>query len=325
MSNRINNEDDSPFHPGERTVHARAGVAEKVGEMGRKMLRDHLIQQHMDFYPLLPWLLIGVVDSTGHPWASVLTGRPGFVRALDPRRLWIGGLPAAGDPIAPALSNGARVGVLGLELHTRRRNRLNGRVVEVASDGFVVAVEQSFGNCPKYIQARELSPRTEDRLPPSAVVAPSLDEAASAVIVRADTLFIASTFDEDRSDKRQGGDVSHRGGPAGFVSIEAENRIVFPDYVGNNAFQTLGNITMNPRVGILFIDFDDGTILQLTGRAEIVWDGPAVAAVLGAQRLVRVTIERVVRRPCAFPLTATFLNWSPTLPVRQPLLESSVK
>jgi predicted pyridoxine 5'-phosphate oxidase superfamily flavin-nucleotide-binding protein len=306
------NQDDSPFHEGERAVQARAGVADKVGEMGRRMLRDHLIQQHIDFYPLLPLIFLGLVDREGRPWASVLTGQPGFVRALDPTHLRIGALPAVDDPIGSALGIDAQLGVLGIELHTRRRNRLNGRVVDRDSEGFVVAVDQSFGNCPKYIQARALHPKQHPVRP--AVVSRVLDLAAAMLIRRADTLFIASAYQGNSTDRRLGSDVSHRGGRPGFVQVESESRLIFPDYVGNNAFQTLGNITMNPRVGLLFLDFDTGTILQLSGRAEIIWDRAAIGAVTGAERLVRATIEQIACRPGALPFKDTFLGWSPTLP-----------
>jgi predicted pyridoxine 5'-phosphate oxidase superfamily flavin-nucleotide-binding protein len=304
---------DSPYHPGERLVHARVGLSEKVTEMGRKMLRDHLIQQHMDFFPLLPLILIGAPDSEGRPWASALFGQPGFVHALNPKRLRIDALPAPDDPIHAAITTGARLGILGIELHTRRRNRLNGRVLEVQADGLVVGVQQSYGNCPKYIQTRALRWRpVGERHPP--VVASTLDNAARQMISGADTFFIASVFGDDPTDRRLGADVSHRGGATGFVRFETENRFVFPDYVGNNAFQTLGNIAMDPRVGLLFLDFEAGMLLQVTGRAEIIWEGPAVQAVRGAQRLVAVTVEGMVRRPGALPLDATFLEWSPTLP-----------
>jgi predicted pyridoxine 5'-phosphate oxidase superfamily flavin-nucleotide-binding protein len=307
-------DDDSPFHEGERLVHRRVGVTDKVGEMGRKMLRDHLIQQHIDFYPLLPLILIGAPDPEGRPWASALFGEPGFVRALDPYRIRIAALPAPDDPIGAALTSSARLGMLGIELHTRRRNRLNGRVLEVQADGLIVGVQQSFGNCPKYIQTRELRRRPLSQHKPEVVVASGLDEVAKDIISRADTFFIASVFGDDPEDRRLGADVSHRGGATGFVRLEGANRLIFPDYIGNNAFQTLGNISMDPRVGLIFLDFEGGALLQVSGRAEIVWAGHAVEAVRGAQRLVSVTVEHMVRRPESLPLSATFLEWSPALP-----------
>jgi predicted pyridoxine 5'-phosphate oxidase superfamily flavin-nucleotide-binding protein len=310
----MTSDNDSPFHTGELQVQTRLGVAEKIAEIGRRIIRDHLIQQHIDFYALLPLILVGASDADGRPWASALFGQPGFVRAVDPRRLRIEALPATDDPIRSALTSGSRLGVLGIELPTRRRNRVNGRVLEVDDDGLVMSVQQSYGNCPKYIQTRELHWRPIAPEKSTAVVAPALDDEARSLIRKADTFFIASVFGDDPSDRSLGADVSHRGGPTGFVRLEEPDCLVFPDYVGNNAFQTLGNISMDPRVGLLFLDFEAGTLLQLTGRAEIVWEGAAVEAVRGAQRLVRVTIERMMRRYHALPLAATFLEWSPALP-----------
>jgi uncharacterized protein len=303
-----------PFHLGERVVQFRAGVADQVGEMGRKMLRDHLIQQHIDFYPLLPLIFVGAADPEGSVWASVICGAPGFVHALDSKRLEIGALPALEDPIARGIVPGARVGVVGLQFHSRRRNRLNGPIVSRTEQGFVVAVDQSFGNCPRYIQTRSLQPRAWENPPAAAVVGSALDREALSVVERADTLFIASVFGGDPDDSRLGADVNHRGGRPGFVRAEGPSALVFPDYVGNNAFQTLGNITVDGRVGLLFLDFEAGDIVQVSGAAEIVWDAAAVAAVPGAQRLVRVHIQRMVRRPAALDLVGTFLEWSPLLP-----------
>jgi predicted pyridoxine 5'-phosphate oxidase superfamily flavin-nucleotide-binding protein len=308
-------ERDSPFHIGERAVQSRAGVAEKVVEMGRIMLRDHLIQQHVDFYPLLHLIFVGAVDPQGAVWASVLTGAPGFVHAVDSRNLEIGALPAGDDPLSGAIAAGARIGVVGLQFHTRRRNRLNGRIVSRDGGGFVVGVDQSFGNCPKYIQTRWIEPRSRAEAAAPAVIGAALDRQAADLVGRTDTLFIASVFGDDPHDCRLGADVNHRGGRPGFVRVESPRCLTFPDFVGNNAFQTLGNITVDPRVGLLFLDFVSGDLVQLTGTAEIVWDPAAAgAAVPPAQRQVRVQIERVVRRPAALEVTGKFLEWSPQLP-----------
>ena len=67
--------------------------------------------------------------------------------------------PLVGDPLNETLSEGADIGLLGIEFVRRRRNRLNGRIQDVHSGGFRVKVSQSFGNCPQYIQARDLEPR----------------------------------------------------------------------------------------------------------------------------------------------------------------------
>ena len=144
----------SPFHRGEKEIQSRLGKADRIEQLGGRMICDHLTEEQQAFFPRLPLLLVGTADSTGRPWASALAGEPGFVRAVDARTLEVAARPVYGDPLGAALAEGADIGVLGLELPTRRRNRVNGRVGAAGADGFRIRVAQSFGNCPKYIQAR---------------------------------------------------------------------------------------------------------------------------------------------------------------------------
>jgi ferredoxin-NADP reductase len=97
-------------------------------------------------------------------------------------------------------------------------------------------------------------------------------------------------------------DASHRGGPAGFVKVQSDTRIAFPDYAGNNHFNTLGNIFVDPRVGLLFVDFSGGSLLQVTGKASVMWNDIDLFMYPGAQRLVVVDIEEIVRLDSAVPL-----------------------
>ena len=148
----------SPWHAGERQMQQSAGVAERMAVVGPKVIRDHLPEQHRDFYPLLPYLMLAVVDAQGIPWATLLEGAPGFAHSPDPHTLQIDSLPSKGDPALAALHRGASVGLLGIDLTTRRRNRMNGRVGSLGHAGFSVDVVHTFGNCPKYIQQRTVVP-----------------------------------------------------------------------------------------------------------------------------------------------------------------------
>ena len=283
-----------PFHDGERALQARAGMQQRMAEIGVRAIRDHMPEQHRDFFTLLPFLIVGSVDADGQPWASALYGAPGFVRSPDARTLHVGALPPAGSPLAAHLRDGAALGLLGIQPHTRRRNRMNGRVARMSEAGFNVEVEQSFGNCPKYIRTREAFYFDE-----GAPVAPqplaALDDAARALIAGADTLFIASAH-------ANGVDVSHRGGQPGFVSAGSGDVLTLPDYAGNFFFNTLGNLLLEPRAGLLFIDFDSGDLLHVSARAEIVWDGDEVDAHPGAQRLLRLTVTGALRVLRGLPL-----------------------
>ena len=305
---------DNPFHAGERSVHERLGIGERMLGIGQRAIRTWMPEQHQRFFEQLPFMLAGSLDGDGRPWASVLVGRPGFVQAPDARRLEFSARPIEGDPLALALVPNARLGFLGIELHTRRRNRVNGRVVQAGEHGFVLAVEQSTGNCPQYIQGREFEwvRDASDMRPRGIDTLTALDDAASAAVARADTLFVATGVPQRGGDGDRGADVSHRGGPAGFVKIEDEHTLLVPDYAGNHFFMTLGNLQLNPRAGVLFIDFESGDLLSLTGSAEVVWDGaPEVSAFVGAERAWRFRIESGVRLRDVLPLRWKFRDWSP--------------
>lgn len=296
----------SPWHAGERQMQVSAGAAERMDMIGAKVIRDHLPEQHRGFYPLLPYLMLGVVDAHGMPWATMIEGAPGFAHSPDPHTLQIDSLPGSGDPARSALQPGAAVGLLGIDLDTRRRNRLNGRVGALDAEGFAVDVVQSFGNCPKYIQLRPVDGIARQ---PGGVAERSnrLDDAARAMIRNADTFFVASYVD---IDGERSVDVSHRGGNRGFVRVEGDV-LTIPDFAGNLFFNTLGNLHANPVAGLLFIDFASGDVMHLAGRTSLILNGPEVARFEGAQRLWTVTVEQVVRRPAALALRWRFAEFSP--------------
>ena len=304
----------SPFHRGEKEIQSRLGKRDEMERLGRKVIRDRLAQDHREFFPSLPFLILGTVDAAGRPWASVLAGEPGFVRASDPGTLDINARTIYGDPASDSLVEGADVGILGIDLQTRARTRVNGKVIRRGADGFAVHVVQSFGNCPKYIQARR--PRLDDD--PGTIGekrpvhrADRLNAAEAALLAHADTLFIASQFSEGGDDWSHGVDVSHRGGRPGFVLVAHETLLLIPDYAGNCLFNTLGNISVNPKCGLLFIDFDTGDTLQVTGEAEILWETAHRERFPGAERVVAFSVEATLRIERALPLVWEFQDYSP--------------
>jgi predicted pyridoxine 5'-phosphate oxidase superfamily flavin-nucleotide-binding protein len=279
--------DASPFHEGELEAQAHAGESSRGAG-----IRDFMPDQHRDFFALLPYLFAAGRDSQGRPIATILTGPEGFVTSPAPQALAIAALPAPGDPADAALDPSAPIGLLGLDLRTRRRNRANGVISERDGDGLKVAVSQSFGNCAKYIQLRQ-----HELVPAAAAVTEELgdlDATASALIAQADTLFIAS-------GSESGLDISHRGGRPGFVRIEGD-RLTVPDFAGNSYFNTFGNLLREPATALLFIDFAGGDLLQLQGMAEIAWSGPELSEFEGAKRLMHIEVNRAWRRRAALPL-----------------------
>lgn len=309
------------FHEGERDLQARAGSLDRLTAIGPRVVRDHMPDQHRELFHKLPTLLVGSLDATGQPWASMLAGPRGFVHTPDERHLRVMARPHADDPLATALAVGAPLGLLGLEPHSRRRNRMNGRVVDNSAEGFTVRVDQSFGNCPQYIQAREPEWVPRDLLP-AQHHGGRLIEPARALLARADTVFIASAATRAGSatdEPSQGVDVSHRGGLPGFVQVvdgsgpDGANTLTIPDYRGNFYFNTLGNLLVRPQAGLLCVDPDSGDLLQLAAEATLVWDGPEVAAVPGAERLLRLRVTAHIWRPAALPLRWSAPQFAPGL------------
>ena len=305
---------DSPFHEGERLLQTRLGVRDKIEMVGNRIIRDFMPDEHRDFFAALPWMLVGSVDAGGRPWASLLVGDPGFATSPDPQTLVLGARPVAGDVLAGNLRVGAPLGLLGIELHTRRRNRLNGTITESSAGRVVVRVDQSFGNCPKYINRKTLARGRDRETGRASVVRPALDARAREIVAHADTLFIASShLPATARGRGDGVDVSHRGGRRGFVRVEADGSLTIPDYLGNFLFNTLGNVERDRRAGLLFVDFASGDLLQLTGEAWIDWDAPEIATTAGVQRLVRVRPTEVRLLGGAFPFTAEVIDLAPQL------------
>ncbi len=254
--------DASPWHAGEVRAQTLAGNPDPGG--GGLGIRDVMPDQHRIFFSQIPFLVAATVDEANAPVATLLVGGAGFVGSPDPRSLAIAA--TAADPSGQHMTAGAPIALLGIQLETRRRNRANGRIAFAGEGGLLVGVRQSFGNCPQYIHPRRLE--VEPSAEPFETFT-GLDEAARAQIAAADTFFVA-TGSGPRVENG-GVDVSHRGGPAGFVRIEGDE-LVIPDYRGNRYFNTLGNLLLEPRAALLFVDFAAGRMLQLQGTAEVLWD-----------------------------------------------------
>jgi uncharacterized protein len=255
--------DGPPFNPDELAAQVLAG-----GGPRGSGIREFMPEPHRHFFAQLPYLFVGAIDAAGWPLATLLTGHPGFVQSPDPGTLQIAAPPDAGDPAAEALVPDRDIGILGIDFSTRRRNRANGRILSREAGGIRVAVNQSFGNCPQYIQKRTIaSSRVESTEIMSNPVESfdHLDAAAQAAIERADTFFVASRS-RAGNGAAYGADISHRGGRPGFVRVDGD-LLTIPDFRGNRYFNTLGNLIAESRASLLFVDFETGDLLQLQGSA----------------------------------------------------------
>lgn len=307
IADAIQPETASPWHAGELAIQRKVGVDRRMDDVGRHFVRDYMPEQHRAFYPLLAYVVLGAVDPAGDVWATLRAGQPGFLHPEHPRALRIGSARDTADPADSGMEDGDAVALLGIDLVTRRRNRLNGAIRRKDSSAFELRVEQSYGNCPQYIPLRDFEFVRDPATCSTAQreYANTLDDRARALIRAADSFFVASYVDRDEG--RSAGvqrqvDVSHRGGKPGFVRIGADDVLTIPDFAGNLFFNTLGNLLLNPKAGLVFANFDTGDLLQLTGDAEVVLDSPEIAAFQGAERLWRFRTRRAVFRRGALPL-----------------------
>jgi predicted pyridoxine 5'-phosphate oxidase superfamily flavin-nucleotide-binding protein len=298
----------SPFNPDELAAQTLAGG----GPRSADGIRHFIPEQHRLFFARLPYIFVAAIDSDGWPVATVLTGKPGFVQSPDPSSLLIAALPDVGDPAVQALVPNRSVGILGIDFATRRRNRVNGRILSRDAQGIGVAVDQSFGNCPQYIQLRTVAPEScvEVSLAEPAVVESfsHLDEAAQDTIAGADTFFVASRS-RPGDGTAFGADISHRGGRPGFIRVDGDV-LTIPDFRGNRYFNTLGNLHAEPRASLLFVQFETGDLLQLEGVTQVDWNA-ATEACSGAERLWRFHVVKGWRRRASLPLRWSFKEYSP--------------
>ncbi|WP_371549147.1 pyridoxamine 5'-phosphate oxidase family protein [Streptomyces sp. NBC_00554] len=287
------------YHSGSRAVQDRVGVRDVADHVGQAVGQG-IRPVAAAFLEQQPMLVLGAADpASGAVWASLLTGEPGFLRATGPRQISVVGGVRAGDPLAGALSGqDTPVGTIALDPRSRRRMRLNGRA-RPTPRGLAVEADQIFSNCPKYLQRRE-SYETADRPSAAARRSCELTTEQREFIESADTFFLATVHEH-------GADASHRGGNPGFVRADSPYELSWLDYPGNSMFLTLGNLAVDPRAGLLFLDWVSGAVLQLTGTARTEFGPDGV-------RTVRFTVAETLETPAASPLTWSVPENSPANP-----------
>jgi len=293
---------EAKYHAGELEVQERAGVRKMADKIGNG-IRSFIPEAAQDFLGEQSMLVMSSVDSEGQVWVSLLTGQPGFVEVLDDETIEITPGNLEDDQLYQNLSQNPQVGIIAIEFANRRRMRLNGEAELKPQNIIRVKSREVFANCPKYIQARETSVE-EAIVHGKEQRARGLTENQQSWIKKADTFFIGSYNPE------WGADASHRGGQPGFVKVLSPDLIAFADYSGNNMFQTLGNLATYPKSGLLFVDFETGNTLQLTGSAKIIWDEAYISQFPGAQRVVEFQIDEVIQKDSPNPHPWYFLNYS---------------
>ena len=303
------------FHRGEVEAQKRAGYpdfAENIRKAG--YVRAFMPDQHREFFESLPMTALAALDQNGRPWVTMLLNLDRTTHSPTPELLGFSRLPLLSQELNLRIEPGSKIGLCGVELETRRRNRMNGTVIDHDNTAFTIKVDQSYGNCPQYIQKREISLRPECVNVEVAIEhTGTISADAKTLIEAADTFFIASRAPSITDDPRSGVDASHRGGKPGFVNVSDQTTLSFPDYSGNRFFNTIGNLEIDGRVGLLFPDFASGDVVLITGRANVVWDDKRIAAFDGAERFIDITVEQVVLAKQLLPITGKLIESWPVL------------
>jgi predicted pyridoxine 5'-phosphate oxidase superfamily flavin-nucleotide-binding protein len=305
----------SQFHSAEIAVQERLGITEVVARYSKGFIRAEMPEQHRKFFSELPFAVLGITDHKGYPWPIPMFGQVGFIQSPNDTTLRCTALPELIKILDLEFIVGNKIGMLGIQLSTRRRNRVNGLIDSIGSNNFSIQIEQSFGNCPKYIQKRELTWTENSQSLLSASdekFTPIIKANAITLIENADTFFISSRTQSFNEDKRSGIDASHRGGKPGFVKVE-NYTLTFPDFKGNRFFNTLGNIESDSRVGLFFPDFLTGNAVFIAGNARVLWDKKAIEGFDGAERIVEIKIEKSIYLPTILAMTTELTEFSPAL------------
>lgn len=301
------------FHEGERRVQARAGVPGSYVDQVAPYVRGKMPDQHVAFFESLPVLFLGVPDKQGWPWAIVAFDAPGELCEVSPNEMVIRKTPPLAKILDLEIEPGAKLGLLGLDMSSRRRNRLNGTVLSHDEHGVRLSVDQSFGNCPQYIQQREVDWQSGTARAPTSHAVSITSSFSKRLLAQADTFFIATRAAELDAASHNGVDVSHRGGKPGFLHLNPDGSLSFPDFAGNRFFNTLGNIEQDSRISLLIPDFASGEALVLKGRARVDWNPQRAALIEGAERIVDVVPEQVLHVRDVLPAQARLIELSPSL------------
>lgn len=332
---------EMPFHEGEKEMHRLLKVPNH-GNPTSTMLTPQAafrLQQ-------APLLAIGTLDSQDRPWTTLWGGNQGFSEMLGGSIIGTRTIvDSAHDPVVQALVGHGEKGKmvagkekmvagLTLDLMERKRVKLFGRVIAGCvndvkrEDGedddartvelpekqeqiqLITKIEQSMGNCPKYMNQYDIQPAVVT----SSLVSQgeNLTEEGKALILQSNMFFITTSVIEDM-------DTNHRGGPAGFTRILSDNEIVYPEYSGNRLYQSLGNLLVNPKIGITFPNYETGDVLYITGNTEVLVGGDAASILPGSNLAVKIKIveARLVKQ--GLPLRGTRKVPSPYNPLLRTL------
>jgi uncharacterized protein len=198
----------------------------------------------------------------------------------------------------------SEIGIVVVDFAAGRRLRINGCLIGSSSGHLDIAVDQAYGNCPSYIQRRNLEMSTGRADKALCDTADANDADHARLIAGADTFFLGTAH------PTRGADASHKGGSSGFVRFDGQ-QLWWPDYPGNNLFNCMGNIAVNPAAALLFLEFEMGTVLQLSGTELLERTDPGVPGDdANTDRRLRFTPTHIVTGSRSLRAGGASLSWA---------------
>ncbi len=302
---------EHPYHSGELKIQEALGESSIAHRNGRAVSHS-IIKGALKFIDQQVLSVIGTFDLKGNLWSSILIGEPGWMKAEDDKSVQLdlsSKVLGAADPFWSNIQKNPNVGFLVIELQSRRRLRINGVLQDLGDQKFRLKVKESYPNCPKYIQKRSFELGSVESLKSISSTGSELSSEQMTFVRGSDTFFISSAHQNDKLD------VSHRGGRPGFVKVLTSRRLRIPDYSGNSMYNTLGNFSVYPRAGLIFIDFEKSRTLQLTGIPTIHWSLPdANESTGGTGRFWDFEIDHWIEAPLLRSIEVSDLEFSPHNP-----------
>lgn len=301
--------DINPFHSGEERMQVLAGE-EQIARRNSQLIANRIPGGAIKFVDKQPFVIAASLDTDGNIWVSLLAGQPGFAKVENPETIRLNTdflVSAADDILWTNVASHPVLGMLFIELSSRKRLKVNGTLSTVPENaGFMLNVQECFPLCPRYIQRREVEVISESQSTIQPKLIGTFFTAELQDWIRsADTFFVGSAHDDDHLD------VGHRGGNPGFVQIVDDQKLMIPDYNGNSMFNSLGNFSVNPRAGLLFVNFETGESLQLTGHADLHFTEPGEAdSTGGTGRYWQFHLHSWLRHASLSGLKWSFLEYS---------------
>ena len=242
---------------------------EEIAQDRLAMVQPSIHERSIPFIEKQIFAFLGSEDANGSLWLSLLIGEKGFISvpSLQEVKLDLDKVVTNREDIVfTNIKTKPTVGLLFHQAAKRARYKAWG-IASEKDNQLSFDIKMGYKSCPKHIQKERIAlPEESKALVPSFTKGNDLGSSEKDWIIKSHTFFVTT------QSKKGAVESAHRGGNPGFIEIMDDGRLRIPDYFGNSIYSTLGNIYNNPKAALLFIDYDNGETLQLSGSAVIQFD-----------------------------------------------------